>query len=100
MLHERGVVIEKQYYPDTRQVVSGTGFSTSGHMVITSHTVGEKEKYMVILKCEHNIVFSINNPNVYGKLSKGDNITIDYYEIVNKKGEVVDFDFVDANVYK
>lgn len=98
MKHERGYVIEKQYFPDTRQTVTGTGFSTSGNVVITTHSIGEDEKYIVIFKCEHGVVFSINKTELYGKLNKGDTVTIDYYEMVNGDGEVKDLDFVDANV--
>lgn len=98
MKHERGYVIEKQYFPDTRQTVTGTGFSTSGNVVITTHSIGEDEKYIVIFKCEHGVVFSINKSELYGKLNKGDTVTIDYYEMVNGDGEVKDLDFVDANV--
>lgn len=98
MKHERGYVIEKQYFPDTRQTVTGTGISTSGNVVITTHSIGEDEKYIVIFKCEHGFVFSINKTELYGKLNKGDTVTIDYYEMVNGDGEVKDLDFVDANV--
>jgi hypothetical protein len=98
MKHEQGYVIEKQYFPDTRQTVTGTGFSTSGNMVITTHNIGENEKYIVLFKCEHGVVFSINRNDLYMKLNKGDTVTIDYYEMVNGDGEVKDLDFVDANV--
>lgn len=97
MQKEDGVVVEKQYFPDTKQTVTGTGFTSKGSMVITTHSIGENEKYIVIFKCSHGVVFSINKPELYGKLNKGDSVIIDYYEIVNKKGEVKDLDFVDAN---
>ena len=100
MSHEKGFVVEKQYFPDTRQTVTGTGYSTSGNLVVTTHSVGEDEKYIVIFKCEHGVVFSINRSDLYGKLNKGDSVIIDYYELVNDKGEVKDLDFVDANAVK
>lgn len=95
--HEKGIVVEKQYVPDSRQVVTGAGFSSSGSLVFTTHQIGESEKYLVIFACEHGIVFPINNPDCYVKLSKGDTVQIDYYEIINRSGEVVDYDFIDAN---
>jgi len=98
MKQEQGYVVEKQYFPDTRQTVTGTGFSSKGSVVITTHQIGENEKYIVIFKCEHGVVFSINRTDLYGKLNKGDTVTIDYYEMVNGDGEVKDLDFVDANV--
>lgn len=95
--HEAGYIVEKQYFPDTRQLVTGTGFSSNGSTVITTHEIGEDEKYMVIFKCEHGVVFSMNNSDLYYKLDKGDSVTIDYYEMANSNGEVLDFDFIDAN---
>lgn len=100
MSHENGIVVEKQYFPDTRQTVIGTGYSTSGNFVVTTHSIGEDEKYIVIFKCEHGVVFSINKAELYGKLNKGDSVKIDYYELVNGNGEVKDLDFVDANCVK
>lgn len=98
MKQEQGYVLEKQYHPDTRQVVIGTGISTMGKVVITTHNIGEDEKYIVLFKCDHGVVFSVNRNDVYEKLNKGDTVTIDYYEMVNSNGEVKDLDFVDANV--
>lgn len=98
MKHEQGFVIEKQYFPDTRQTVTGTGFSSNGSVVFTTHQIGENEKYIVLFKCEHGVVFSINRNDLYMKLNKGDTVQIDYYEMVNGDGEVKDLDFVDANV--
>jgi hypothetical protein len=100
MQKESGVVVEKQYFPDTKQTVTGTGFTSKGSVVFTTHNIGEDEKYIVIFKCSHGVVFSINKPELYGKLNKGDSVIIDYYEIVNKKGEIKDLDFVDANAVR
>lgn len=100
MQKENGVVVEKQYFPDTRQTVTGTGFTSKGSVVFTTHNIGEDEKYIVIFKCSHGVVFSINKPELYGKLNKGDSVIIDYYEIVNKAGEIKDLDFVDANAVR
>ena len=97
MQKENGVVIEKQYFPDTQQTVTGTGFTSKGSAVFTTHNIGEKEKYIVIFKCSHGVVFSISNAELYGKLNKNDSVIIDYYEIVNKKGELKDLEFIDAN---
>jgi hypothetical protein len=95
--HEKGIVIEKQYFPDTNQTVTGTGFSSNGSLIITTHQIGEDEKYIVIFKCEHGVVFSVNKSMVYGKLEKGDNVEIDYYELLNDDDEIKDLYFVNAN---
>jgi hypothetical protein len=98
MLQEYGYVVGKQYFPDTRQLVIGNGISTSGNVIVTTHNVGEEEKYLIMFKCEHGNVFSINRIDLYGKLNEGDSVIINYYEMVNGDGEVKDFDFIDANV--
>ena len=100
MLKETGEVVGKQFTPDTRQTVTGTGFSSNGSMVITTHSISEEEKYTVIFKCQHGVIFTINKPELYAKLKEGDSVIIDYYELVNKKGEVKDLDFVDANAVR
>lgn len=95
--HESGSVVEKQYYHDTRQTVTGTGFTSGGQVVITSHSIGESEKFIVIFKCSHGVVFSINRADIYAKLEKGDNVTIDYYEILNNDNQIKDLEFFNAN---
>lgn len=98
MKHEQGLVVEKQYIPDTRQTVVGQGFSSNGNVTTTFHQIGEDEKYIVIFKCEHGVVFSINRSDLFGKLNRGDTVTIDYYDLVDSRGNVEDFDFINANV--
>jgi hypothetical protein len=97
--HETGVVVEKQYFPDTRQTVTGTGFSTKGSLIMTSHVIGDHEKYMVIFKCDHGVVFSVNRADVYGRVEKGDKVNIAYQEYLNKsETEILDLRFIDALV--
>lgn len=98
MLQEKGMVVEKQYVPDTRDVITGTGISTNGSVVFTTHNVGEAEKFMVIFKCEHQTVFAVNKKDIYGKVNKGDSVIIYYYELVDKEGMVIEYEFVNANV--
>lgn len=93
---ESGIVVGKQFTPDTRQTVMGIGTSSNGNF-ITTHYVGDKEKYTIVFKCSHGVIFPIDNINVYSKLKDGDTVNIKYYEILNSKDMVVDFDFVDAN---
>lgn len=94
---ETGVVIERQYFPDTQQTVSGTVYTSKG-IGFSSHHIGAPEKYMVVFKCEHGMVFSVDNPNVYSKVSTGDHVVIDYKEYLNKdEDEVWDMKFIDAN---
>lgn len=71
--------------------------SSGGHLVIGTTSTGEDEKYMIIFHCSHDAVFSINSKYLYGKLRQGDTVTIDYYNILNKKNQVVNYEFVDAN---
>jgi hypothetical protein len=100
VLHETGMVIEKQYHAEKNQkgTSSSVGSSTyDSHTTFSSHEVHEEEKYLVVFKCEHNTCFSINNPSVYSKLERGDTVTISYYEWVNDAGKVVDLEFIDAD---
>lgn len=96
MKHESGQVVEKQYFPDIRQTVTGTGFSSNGSIVITQHQIGDHEKFVVIFKCEHGVVFSVNRNDIYSSLEKGDKVQIDYFEILNGDNEIVDLDFYSA----
>ena len=95
--HEKGIVVAKQYQGEINTTATGVGMSTSGNMVVTTHSINEDAKFNVVFKCEHGVIFTINRDEVYLKVKEGDTVTIDYYEMLNKKGEVKDFDFIDAN---
>lgn len=102
-LLEKGEVLEVQYQADSRQTVMGSGISSNGGVVFTSHQVGEREKFLIVFKCAHGKVFAVNNSEVYAKVKKGDKVSIKYVElgyISNGKKEVVDYDFIDANPIK
>lgn len=93
--HESGTVIEKQFSPELNGSGTGLGISPNGPTII-SESIHKPEQYLLIIKCEHNTLFSIDRKNLYMTLEKGDTIDIQYYEYVNGDGEVVDFDFVGA----
>ena len=95
---ERGTVIAKQYQGEINDVATGTGFSTSGDLVVTTHSIHVNAKFNVVMKCEHGVIFTINQSELYAKVKEGDKVLIDYYEMLNEKGELKDLDFVDANV--
>lgn len=90
---ESGKVIAKSYTPEID--ASGTGISSRGDAVF-SH-IHEDEKFSVVFRCEHGDLFTVNSLSVYEKLSEGDMVTIDFYEIMGWGGKVVDYDFIDAN---
>lgn len=98
-LREKGIVVAKQFSPDTRQTVMGTGMSSSGELIITSHSVGDDQKFNIVFKCDHGVLFTINQPEVYAKLKEGDTVIIDYYELLNRKDAVRDYEFIDANKF-
>lgn len=94
---EKGIVVAMQYAAP----IDGTGTTTTyntddkfGFGITSLHT---DEKYMVVFRCAHKVVFSINNQSLYAKLNEGDSVVIDYYELTNKFGIVDDFEFVTAN---
>ena len=94
---ENGTVIAKQYQGEINDVATGVGMSTSGNMVFTTHSIHSSAKYNVVFKCEHGVIFTINRAELYAKVNEGDEVFINYYEMLNEKGEVKDLDFVDAN---
>lgn len=94
--HENGVVVEKQFSPEFNGSGTGVGFSTGGNMVVTSNDVHKCEQFMLVFKCQHNTVFTIDRKDLYTNLDKGDTVDIQYYEILNSDNEVKDFDFVTA----
>lgn len=94
--HETGIVVEKQYTPEFNG--RGSGITSKGDYHST--TIHDDEKYIVVFKCDHGVVFSMNRNDLYAKLNKGDTVSIAYYEILNSDNKIVDFDFVDANKMK
>jgi hypothetical protein len=97
MKSEKGVVIEKQFYPATSAVASGTGFNSSGDVTFSTHTISSEERFCIVFKCQHGVVFSINRDTLYSELEKGDSVTIFYYNLAyffskNPAG----YDFVSA----
>lgn len=91
-----GTVIEKQYVPDTRQLISGTGFSTSGRVVITAHSIGQDEQFIVIIKSNKGLVFSTDEKELFGRLNKNDNVKLKYHEITDSDNKIIDNILVDA----
>ncbi len=95
---EKGYIVAKQYLPDTRETHLGTGISSRGSTIITTHETGHEEKFMVVLRCEHKTVFSVNDPKLYAGVEEGDSVVINYYNMATKDrpDSVVDYDFVSA----
>lgn len=94
--HENGIVVEKQFSPEFNGSGMGVGMSSSGKMVVTSNNVHKSEQFMLVFKCEHNTVFTIDRKDLYTNLEKGDTVDIQYYELLNSDNVVKDFDFVNA----
>lgn len=95
--HESGIIIGKQYSPELNTTVCGNGVDMKGNIIFTTHNIHEDQQFNVIFKCEHGVVSVVNDINVYSKVKEGDTVIIDYYNMLNKKGEVKDFDFIDCN---
>lgn len=94
--HENGIVVEKQFSPELNEHGSGLGISTGGHMVVTSNDYHKAEQFLIVFKCEHNTVFTIDRKDLYANLEKGDRVDIQYYELLNDDNIVKRFDFVNA----
>lgn len=93
---EKGVVVEKSYSPEFNGEGSSVGLSTSGHMIVSDNSIHKQEQFVVVFKCEHGVVFSINRNALYANLEKGDTVNITYYERLNMDNEVKSLDFVNA----
>lgn len=95
--YEKGKIVAMQYSAPINASGSGYGVSSSGEFVTTHTTVHEDEKWTVVFKCEHGVVFTINRQELWNRLAEGDSVDISYYDIYKKKTKkVVDFDFVNA----
>ena len=97
ILHESGEVVAMQYAPPIDGSGTTTTFNSGGGIGIGSTSIHGEEKYMVVFRCEHRIVFSIDRKELFYKLKQGDKVLIDYYEMVDGDGVVKSFDFIDAN---
>jgi hypothetical protein len=93
MRHETGVVIEKQYTPELN--ADGMGINSNGEL--SYHSLQASERFTIVFKCEHDVVFSVNKMPLYTKLNRGDTVDISYYELINIHDEVMDYDLIDAN---
>jgi len=97
LMQEEGVVVAKQFRGEVNETGSSVGVTASGDMTFGTVNIHESEKFDVVFKCQHGVVFTIDNVDIYGKLKEGDNVIIDYYEIRYEDNTVKDLDFVDAN---
>lgn len=97
MLYEKGDVVAMQYAPPIDGSGTTTTINSNGGIGWGSTSFHGEEKYMVVFRCEHGIVFSIDKKELFYKLKQGDTVQIDYYEIIDGDGAVKSFDFIDAN---
>lgn len=97
ILLEDGIVTAKAYAPSTRHTETSYHMNYQGELERGTITVGDFEKYMVVFKCSHSVVFSINSKVLYAKLDVEDRVQIAYKEILTNKNKVVDYYFIDAN---
>lgn len=97
LMQEEGVVVAKQFRGEVNETGSGVGITAGGNITFGTVSIHESEKFDVVFKCQHGVIFTIDNADIYQKLKEGDNVTIDYYEIRYEDNTVKDLDFVDAN---
>lgn len=97
LMQEEGVVIAKKFRGEVNETGSSVGFTTGGEMTFGTVNIHKSEKFDVVFKCQHGVVFTIDDVDIYGKLKEGDSVIIDYYEIRYEDNTVKDLDFVDAN---
>lgn len=98
--HETGTVVAVQYKAAIDQTVEGSSYNFDHGRSWHTQNIKEDERFMVVFKCDHGVVFSINNANVFGKVRQYDKVDIAYKEELTEKNEVIDIDFVDTNPVK
>lgn len=95
--YEKAVILKTEYVPDTRHTDVGYGMSSSGKMVMTITPSGEDEKFLILFRCfDHNAVFHIESERLFKMFKEQDTVTIAYYNVRNKKEQVVDYIFYDC----
>ena len=78
---EYGRVMQATYVPS--QSYSGSGFSTSGHVVFTS---GQTDpRYALVIRCPHG-QFEVNSEELFRRVSQGDSVRITYHRVVDGNG--------------
>jgi hypothetical protein len=104
MKYEKGVVLGRVYkeaYTNTwismDQYYDGQSYKCC---MPTTHTDFYPAKFLLTFQCAHGDIFEIDNSAVFMKVVEFDTVVISYYELLNNKGEVKDYDFIDANKTK
>lgn len=96
---EVGIVVAKQF----RGEIDASGSSLdlnldTGDLSVGVVTLHESEKFDVVFRCEHGILFTINDPDLYLKVQENDSVEIIYREYTGvESGKILDLDFIDAN---
>lgn len=98
--HESGTVVAVQYKAATDQTIEGSSYNFDHGRSWHTQNIKEDERFMVVFKCDHGVVFSINNSAVFGKVRQYDKVDIAYKELLTEENQVIDIDFVDANPIK
>lgn len=93
---ELGFVFEKSFVPEISSTSTGFGFSSNGDPVITTHHNHEAAKYITFFKCQHNQTFWVENREIWERLERGDSVVIEYYDKINRRGTVIDYQFENA----
>jgi hypothetical protein len=100
---EKGFIVAMQYaapIDGSGSTVTYTPSSNGGGVGFGSTSIHTDEKYMVVFRCEHGVVFSIDRQALYAKLSEKDSVVIDYWEFSDAAGVTKELDFIDANPLK
>lgn len=97
---DKGIVVAKSYKSELNSSGVGVGINpSSGEMVTVVQNQHESAKFNIVFRCENGATFTIDDDIIYSKFKENDSVIISYYEWINEKGEVRDFDFVNANKF-
>lgn len=95
--YEGGVVFEKQFAPEINASGSGIGMSSEGSTVITHTSIHEAAKYILFFKCDHGVMFQVEDKQLWTDLTKGDTVQIVYHDILDEDNRLVDYKFITAH---
>lgn len=97
-LTELGTVYDVAFVPAGHGYGTSTVLTPGGGIGVGSTSVHIPARYAVVFQCQHGR-FVIEGAALYAKLTRGEEVTIYYREVIEHRQDgdvVVDLDFVDA----
>lgn len=103
--YEKGVVLTKKltpgyYHTYTVYERQYYGRTYKGHRqyinIPRTRSYYVEPVYTTTFKCEHEKIFDINREDIYNAVSYLDTVTIEFYNLLDGKEQIKDYDFITA----